>query len=112
MRLRVLVKPGQRADGLWRAGATAGATADSGADATTGGTDAELVAHVRAAPKEGEANTYLERYLAGWLGVAPSLVRVVKGRTGRHKTVEVNVGDADEAAARLAVAALASERRV
>jgi uncharacterized protein YggU (UPF0235/DUF167 family) len=81
MRLRVLAKPGQRADGLWRDG-------DG------------LVAHVRAAPKEGEANAYLERLLAERLGVAPSLVRVVKGQTSRHKTVEIDVA---EAAAREAI---------
>jgi len=95
MRLRVLVKPGQRADGLWRAGNEADV---SGATAAT-----DLVAHVRAVPKDGEANAYLERLLAERLSVAPSLVRVVKGQASRHKIVEIS---ADESAVCAAISAL------
>jgi len=77
MLLRVRVKPGQREDHLWR-------------DA-----DGLLVAHIKAAPKDGEANAYLVKFLAESFGVAKSLVAVKNGAASRFKTVVINVPEAD-----------------
>jgi uncharacterized protein len=76
MRIAVKVKPGAYRDRLWR-------------------DDDGLVAHIRARPVDGEANAYLLRYLAGCLRVAPSLVRLVKGRTAQIKIIEVAAPEAD-----------------
>ena len=80
MQIRLRVKPGQRTDGLWRDSEEQGDI---------------LVAHIRAAPKDGEANAYLEKYLAEQLGVPKSLVRVTKGGASRFKTVEIDVSYSD-----------------
>jgi uncharacterized protein YggU (UPF0235/DUF167 family) len=68
--IHVRVKAAQRSDGLWR-------------------DEDVLCAHIRGVPKDGEANKYLEAYLASCFGIANSNVRVVKGLISRHKTVEV-----------------------
>lgn len=60
-----------------------------------------LKARVRAVPEKGKANDALEALLAEALGVAPSAVSVIAGRTGRLKKVAVN-GDSERLAARLA----------
>lgn len=49
-----------------------------------------LKARVRAVPEKGKANDALEALLAEALGVAPSAVSVVGGRTGRLKNVAVS----------------------
>jgi uncharacterized protein YggU (UPF0235/DUF167 family) len=76
MRIAVRVKPGAYRDRLWR-------------------DDEGLVAHIRARPVDGEANAYLLRYLAGCLRVAPSLVRLVRGRTSTVKMIDVAAPEAD-----------------
>jgi uncharacterized protein YggU (UPF0235/DUF167 family) len=76
MRLTVQVKAGMHRDHLWR--------------------DAHgLVAHIRAAPTDGQANAYLVRYLAGSLRVAQSRVTIKSGHTSRHKLIEVRASEAD-----------------
>jgi uncharacterized protein YggU (UPF0235/DUF167 family) len=77
MLLRVRVKPGQREDRLWR---------DS---------DGSLVAHIKAAPKDGEANAYLMKFLAESFSIAKSLVSVKNGGASRFKTVAIDVPEVD-----------------
>jgi uncharacterized protein (TIGR00251 family) len=48
-----------------------------------------LKVRVRAAPSEGEANTALEKLLAGAVGVPPRDVTLVSGATARIKTVKI-----------------------
>ena len=51
---------------------------------------AVLLARVRAAPVEGEANAALEKLLAKALGVASSRVNVARGGQSRLKAVEID----------------------
>lgn len=51
--------------------------------------DGALKVRLAAPPVDGEANRELVRFLGKRLGVAPSLVRVVSGVSGRSKVVEV-----------------------
>jgi len=53
-----------------------------------------------APPVEGEANRALQEFLAGALGVRKADVSLVRGQTGRRKTVRV-AGASAEAARRL-----------
>lgn len=75
MLLRVRVKPGQQEDRLWHDG------------------DGTIVAQIKAAPKDGEANVYLVKYLAGVFGVAKSLVSVKNGSASRYKTIDIDAPD-------------------
>ncbi|WP_417562044.1 DUF167 domain-containing protein [Microbacterium sp.] len=53
--------------------------------------DAEgLVVFVRERATEGAANKGVERALAAHFGVAPSRVRIVRGRTSRTKRIEID----------------------
>lgn len=58
-------------------------------DELTGLKDGVLQAKVSAPPVDGRANRALCRLLADRLGVAPSRVRVIRGRNARKKLVEV-----------------------
>lgn len=60
-----------------------------------------LKARVRAVPEKGKANKALEALLAEALGVAPSAVTVLAGRTSRLKSVAVS-GEAEALLPRLA----------
>ena len=51
--------------------------------------DGAVVIRVSAPPVDGKANDALCRLIAKAAGVAPSHVRVTKGRTARDKIVEV-----------------------
>lgn len=51
--------------------------------------DAALKLRVAAPPVDGKANAEVERFLAETTGAAPSRVRVVRGLSGRDKTVFV-----------------------
>jgi uncharacterized protein (TIGR00251 family) len=53
-----------------------------------------LVARVRALPEAGRANQALEKLIAKWLGVPPSIVSVAHGGKSRLKQVKIE-GDAD-----------------
>ena len=70
-----------------------------GVDTLADGT-AVLMARVRAAPSEGEANAALCRLLAKALGIPPGRVAVVGGATSRLKRVKA-MGDARALAAAL-----------
>lgn len=59
---------------------------------------------VAAPPVDGRANAELRRYLAGLLGVPRSRVEVVKGVTGRDKTVLLRGMEAEDVAEVLAAA--------
>jgi uncharacterized protein YggU (UPF0235/DUF167 family) len=54
------------------------------------GLDAELVVYVRERAVDGKANAAVERALAAHLGVPPSRVEIVRGRTARIKIVRVD----------------------
>lgn len=76
------------------------ATPKAGRDEVCGWRGDELSVRVTAAPEGGKANAAVCEVLAKALGVPKSAVRVVRGDTSRHKSVEVEgVGDADVRAA-------------
>jgi uncharacterized protein len=56
-----------------------------------------LVARVRALPEAGRANQALEKLIARWLGVPPSMVSVAQGGKSRLRQVKVE-GNADRLA--------------
>jgi uncharacterized protein (TIGR00251 family) len=60
-----------------------------------------LKVRVAAPPAEGRANRELLHYLAGLLGVAVARVSLVKGQSGRRKTVIVQGIELDDARRRL-----------
>jgi uncharacterized protein (TIGR00251 family) len=66
------------------------------------GWDGDLLrVRVAAPPVEGKANDALLRLLAGALGVAPSRLRLVRGRTSREKVVAVEGVSGEDVRARL-----------
>ena len=58
------------------------------------GGEAMLKARVRAVPEDGRANEALEKLIARWLKVPPSLVSVTQGSKSRQKQVMIE-GDAE-----------------
>ena len=66
--IHVTTKSGKSQNALWREGNA-------------------LVAHIQELPRDGEANAYLESYLALKFGISPSRVTITKGRTNQYKTV-------------------------
>jgi hypothetical protein len=60
---------------------------------------AELAVRVTAPPEGGKANAAVCRLLAEALGVPKSSVRVTRGDTSRHKTVELDGVESDQLAA-------------
>jgi uncharacterized protein (TIGR00251 family) len=70
-------------------------------DEIVGERDGRLVVRVTAPPVDGKANEALTRLIAKRAHVAPSRVRVVRGQTGRNKTVRV--ADIDDATLRRAL---------
>lgn len=48
-----------------------------------------LRVRITAPPVEGAANAHLLRFLAGCFGVAPSRAELVRGASGREKTVRI-----------------------
>lgn len=60
-----------------------------------------LKVRVAAPPVDGEANEALTRFLAKALGVPRSAVTIVRGHTGRHKSVRVTGLTPEEVRARL-----------
>jgi len=48
-----------------------------------------LKVRITAPPVDGAANAHLLRYLAGRFGVAPSRTELLRGSTGREKTVRI-----------------------
>jgi uncharacterized protein (TIGR00251 family) len=51
--------------------------------------DGRLKVQLAAPPVDGEANAALVEFLAGALRVRKSEVRIVRGETGRRKTIQV-----------------------
>lgn len=45
---------------------------------------------VKALPVEGKANAQIEKLIAHYFDVAPSLVRVISGRTAKQKIIEID----------------------
>lgn len=70
-------------------------------DALLGFEDGVLRARVSAPPTDGRANRALCKLIAARVGVAPSLVSVVRGAKSRDKIVEVGSVGADELTERL-----------
>ena len=56
---------------------------------------------VRARAVEGQANEAIEQVIARALGLRPRQVRIIRGATSRHKTVEVDIAELDELRKRL-----------
>jgi len=52
--------------------------------------EASLKLRVAAPPADGKANVEVERFVAEVTGAAPSDVRIVRGLSGRDKTVFVD----------------------
>jgi uncharacterized protein (TIGR00251 family) len=64
--------------------------------------DGRLKVQLAAPPVDGEANAALVSFLAEALGVRKADVAIVRGETGRRKTVRVQGVKAADASARLA----------
>lgn len=55
----------------------------------------QIIASINVKPVKGAANKKLEKILAEWLDIAPSLVAVQKGHTSRHKIIDIKLEDAE-----------------
>jgi uncharacterized protein (TIGR00251 family) len=66
-----------------------------------GALDGRLKVRLAAPPVDGEANTALVSFLADALGVRKADVAILRGETGRRKTVRVQGVSAADASARL-----------
>jgi uncharacterized protein (TIGR00251 family) len=66
--------------------------------------DGRLRVRITAPPVDGAANAHLLRYLASRFGVAPSRTELVRGTSGREKTVRIRAPSVvpDELAGHLA----------
>lgn len=49
-----------------------------------------LLIRTTAAPADGKANKAVVRLLASYLGIAPSRIRVSRGKTQRNKTLRIS----------------------
>jgi uncharacterized protein (TIGR00251 family) len=56
-----------------------------------------LKVRIAAKAVDGAANAALAAYVGKRLGIAKSMVRIVRGATGRRKTLEVRIADFDPA---------------
>ena len=74
-------------------------------DALVGWQGDSLRLKVRARPEKGRANEAVLRLLAGYLGLPPSRLALVRGAASRDKMVEVEGLSEDELRARLGRAA-------
>ncbi len=75
-------------------------TPKSGRDEVVGWRGEELQVRVTAPPEGGKANAAVCKTLAAALGVPKSAVRVLRGETSRHKSVEIEgVDESDVRAA-------------
>lgn len=72
-------------------------TPRAGKDEVAGWRGDELEVRVTAPPDGGKANEAACKLVAGLLGVPKSAVRVARGQTARHKSLEI---EADEARVR------------
>ena len=61
----------------------------AGRDEVVGWKGRELSVRVTAPPEGGKANLAVSKVIASAMGVPKTSVRVVRGETSRHKTVEV-----------------------
>ncbi len=75
-------------------------TPKSGRDEVVGFVGTELQVRVTAAPDRGKANEAVRELLADALGVPKTAVRIARGETSRHMTLEID--GADEADVRRA----------
>lgn len=64
-------------------------TPKSGRDEIVGWRGGELCVRVTAPPEDGKANAAVIRLVARRAGLPKSAVRVVRGETSRHKTLEL-----------------------
>lgn len=64
-------------------------TPKSGRDEITGWRGGELSVRVTAPPEDGKATAAVCKLLAKALGVPKGAVRVTRGETSRHKTLEI-----------------------
>lgn len=61
----------------------------------------ELKIRLAAVPDKGQANAELIRFLAEWLGISKSFVRLAAGAASRHKRVCISGLDPNELKKRL-----------
>ncbi|MCS5698170.1 DUF167 domain-containing protein [Cyanobium sp. FGCU-52] len=62
----------------------------SGVDVVVGEREGAIEIRLQAPPVDGAANEALRRFVAQRLGVAPRAVTIVRGFTGRHKSITVD----------------------
>ncbi|MBQ8708689.1 MAG: YggU family protein [Succinivibrionaceae bacterium] len=62
----------------------------SSRDAFAGWLGDEIKIAITAPPVDGKANDHLKKFLAKQFRTAPSNVEIIKGLTGRHKTVKIS----------------------
>lgn len=71
-------------------------TPRASANAIAGLTEGVLRVRISAPPVEGRANKALLEYLAGFFGVPVCSLGIVRGKSGREKTIRVKgIGKAD-----------------
>lgn len=73
VKIFVKVKPRAREDGVTVVSAT------------------QLEVSVRSLPESGRANRAVEKAIAGHFHIAPSRVKIIKGRASRNKLVAVDI---------------------
>ena len=61
--------------------------------------DGVIKIRIASPPVDNAANRELVEFVAGRLGIARSRVRIVAGTTGRRKTLDIDMTEADLAAA-------------
>jgi uncharacterized protein (TIGR00251 family) len=66
--------------------------------------DGVLRVRVTAPPVDGAANAAIQEVLAEWLDLPKRAIRIVRGESGRNKTIDIIT--ADEASLRARLAAL------
>lgn len=54
------------------------------------GADGTLRVHTTAAPADGQANAAVVKLLAAHFDVAKSRIKIIRGETGRNKTIEIS----------------------
>ncbi|WP_263411592.1 DUF167 domain-containing protein [Terriglobus tenax] len=74
-------------------------------NAITGEHDGALKMALTAPPVDGKANEALLKFVAEWLGIAPSRVQLRSGQTSRTKVVLITRIPVAEVAAKIAAAA-------
>jgi uncharacterized protein (TIGR00251 family) len=62
----------------------------SSRDEFVGWLDDEIKIAITAPPVDGKANEHLRKFLSKQFKTAPSNIEIIRGTTGRHKTVKIS----------------------